>query len=371
MKNIFIKIFVLIFLATFITSCNNENNLINNDKQMKSYKYEAWDVVAVMKTTNGTINILLETELTPITANNFIWLAKSWYYNWVIFHRIIKDFMIQWGDPMWTWMGGTSIYWEKFDDEINQNLKNNKYTISMANAWPNTNWSQFFINTNDNNFLDWKHAVFGEIVEWFENVDKIEKTKTDSSDRPEKEVKMISVEIKEYRDWSLKDYEFNLEDFLSKIEEDKKIAMEAKKDKAVEKWDLVFVHYTWTFENWEKFDSSLDRWTPIDFQVWAWDMIKWFDEAILWMKIWDKKTITLSPSEAYWEYDENNKQVIEKTELQSFVDAWIELKKWNELPTTSWVFKIIDDNETSITIDANHMLAWKTLIFDLELVDIK
>lgn len=362
-------IFILIFLSAFIVSCNKEvqeENLTNNDNIQMS-NYNEWDVVAVMKTTNGTINILLETVKAPITTTNFIGLAKQGYYDGIIFHRIIKDFMIQWGDPDWTGMWGTSIYWEKFNDEFHSDLKNNKYTISMANSGPNTNGSQFFINTANNNFLDWKHSVFGRVVEWFDNIDKIEKSKTDSSDRPEKEVKMISIEIKEYKNNSLKDYDFDLDSTLAKIEEDKKATQEAKKTKVVEKWDSVAVHYTGTLDNWEKFDSSLDRWEPIEFKVWAGQMIKWFDEAVIWMKIGDKKTIKLAPEEAYgWK-----EVVIPKADLLSFIDAGIELKAWWVLPTGQWEIKILKADENSITIENNHPMAGKTLNFDIELVEIK
>lgn len=335
------------------------------------YKYEENDVVAIIKTTNGTINILLETELAPVTSANFIALAKKWYYDGVIFHRIIKWFMIQWGDPDGTGMWWTSIYWWEFNDEFHPELKNYKYTISMANAWANTNWSQFFINTADNHFLDWKHAVFGEVVEWTENIDKIEKTKTDSGDRPEKEVKMISLEIKEYKNWSLKDYNFDEKEAIDFYKNKIKQEQESKKSKEIESWDNISVHYTGTFENWEKFDSSYDRGQSLDFQVWAWMMIKWFDAAVVWMKIWEKKSITLSPEDAYGQRDENNKQTIEKSNLYDFVKAWFKLEVWEILPTQMGQFEIIEADDESITIDANHKMAWKTLNFDIEIVDIK
>jgi cyclophilin family peptidyl-prolyl cis-trans isomerase/FKBP-type peptidyl-prolyl cis-trans isomerase 2 len=332
---------------------------------------EDGDIVGIIKTSTWTIKIKLFTNLVPETTTNFIGLAKKWYYDWIIFHRVIKDFMIQTGDPTWTWMGWVSIYWEKFDDEFNKNLKNIPYSVSMANSWPDTNWSQFFINQVNNGHLDNKHSVFWQVVEWKDTVDKIAKTKTWENDKPEKEIKIINIEIKQYENWILKDYEFNLQEELKKLEEEKKVKMEAKKIKIVEKWDIVSVHYTWTIENWEKFDSSLDRWQPIEFEVWAGLMIKGFDEWVLNMKILDKKTLTLSPSEGYWEYDETKKQVIPKTELTSFTDAWIELVKWWVLPTQMWNLKIIETDDTTVTIDLNHELVWKTLIFDIEIVDIR
>lgn len=348
---------------------NNNNN--DDMENIQTAWVQNWDKVAVIKTNTWTIQIRLFTELVPITTTNFIGLSKKWYYDGVIFHRVIKDFMIQWGDPEWTWMGGESIYGKTFEDEFNSDLTNIKYSISMANAWANTNWSQFFINQNDNNFLDNKHSVFGQVIEWKEVVDRIAKTKTDSSDKPEKEVKIISIEIKEYQDWLLKDYDFNLENALKKVEEEKQELLEAKKDKAIEEWNTVSVHYTWTLEDWTKFDSSYDRWTPLEFQAWVWAMIPWFDAWIMWMKIGETKKLTLSPAEAYWEYDENNKQIIEKVNLQSFVDAWISLEKGVKLPTQYWEFEILETTDDTVTVNTNHALAWKTLIFEVEIVDIK
>ncbi len=334
------------------------------------YKYKDWDIIAEMKTTSWVIKILLEKDLAPITVNNFIWLAVSWYYDGVIFHRIIKWFMIQWWDPDGTWMWGTSIYWEKFNDEFHSELKNNKYTISMANAWPNTNWSQFFINVADNNYLDNKHSVFWEVVEWFDNVDKLAKSKTDSNDKPENEAKIINVKILQYVDWSFKDYSFDKQKAIDEYNELLNKKDNSKKSLEIIEWSNVKVHYTWTLENWDKFDSSYDRGEPLQFVAWVWQMIPGFDKAITWMKIWEKKSITLKPSEAYWEYSEENKQVVPKTELQTFVDAGIPLVVDSVLPTQFWPMTIIDADDETVTINTNHQLAWKTLSFDLEIVDI-
>ena len=101
--------------------------------------------VAVIKTNHGEMNIQLFPDQAPKTVANFVALAKSGYYDGVIFHRIIKDFMIQGGDPTGTGMGGESIYGESFEDEFSKELYNIRGALSMANAGPNTNGSQFFI----------------------------------------------------------------------------------------------------------------------------------------------------------------------------------------------------------------------------------
>ncbi len=211
-----------------INNENNNNNLqINTEKMTK--KLENWDKVAILKTTKWNIKIFLETKKTPITANNFIALIKKWYYNWTIFHRVIKDFMIQWWDPKWNWTWWESIYGDRFEDEFHKDLLNKKFTISMANAWKNTNWSQFFINVVDNVHLNNVHTVFWEVIEWQENVLSISKVKTWENNKPEKEVKIINAEVKEYKDWTLKDFDFSEKDAIKSYKEFKEELIEKKK----------------------------------------------------------------------------------------------------------------------------------------------
>ena len=139
----------------------------------------------------------------------------------------------------------------------------------------------------------------------------------------------------------------------------------------VNKWDNIAVHYTWTLEDGTKFDSSLDRWSPLEFKAWAGQMIPWFDAWVIWMKVWEKKTIEIEAKDAYWEYDETKIQVIPKTDLESFKAAWYKLEKWEKIPTQMWELEIISSDEENVTLDVNHKLAWKKLIFDVEIVEIK
>jgi peptidylprolyl isomerase len=144
-----------------------------------------------LETNMGTIRIALAPDM-PITAGNFETLVQKGYYNGVIFHRVINGFMIQGGDPDGTGCGGPGYV---IKDEFSPNNRNNRGTISMANAGPNTGGSQFFINLVNNNFLDGKHPVFGRVVEGMDVVDKIGKTKTGPGDRPVKEVIIVKAEI--------------------------------------------------------------------------------------------------------------------------------------------------------------------------------
>lgn len=148
----------------------------------------------VLETNYGDITLLMYDDM-PITTGNFVRLVDKGTYDGVIFHRVIDGFMIQGGDPTGTGYGDSSI--PKIRDEFTHeggNL-NSRGTISMANAGPNTGSSQFFINLVDNNFLNTKHPVFGEVIDGMDVVDKIGKVATDQNDRPLEEVKIIKARV--------------------------------------------------------------------------------------------------------------------------------------------------------------------------------
>jgi len=149
----------------------------------------------------GDITIKFNTESTPNTVANFVKLAESGFYDGTKFHRVIKGFMNQGGDPlskddsaMARWGTGGPGY--KFPDEITQNNNNGIGSLSMANSGPNTNGSQFFINVADNSFLDTKHTVFGNVTEGMDVVTAINNVKTGDSDKPEVDVVITSITIK-------------------------------------------------------------------------------------------------------------------------------------------------------------------------------
>jgi peptidylprolyl isomerase len=146
-----------------------------------------------LETNMGDIVIELYSKM-PITSGNFKKLVEKGFYDGVIFHRVIDGFMLQGGDPTGTGTGGPGY---NIQDEFTKTEldENNRGTISMANAGPNTGGSQFFINLGDNNFLDGRHSVFGKVVEGMGVIDKIGKTPTDSQDRPLTEVKIIKASI--------------------------------------------------------------------------------------------------------------------------------------------------------------------------------
>ncbi len=188
-------------------------------------KPQSGDTVAVIKTNKGDIKVRLFPEYAPKATQNFTTHAKNGYYNGIIFHRVIKDFMIQGGDPTGTGMGGESIWGKSFEDEFTPELHNLYGALSMANAGPCTNGSQFFIvhassapesmieqmadladsypadcveaykSVGGTPWLDYHHTVFGQVYDGMETVDVIANSKVDGRDKPLDEVKIENIEI--------------------------------------------------------------------------------------------------------------------------------------------------------------------------------
>ncbi|XP_009399087.1 peptidyl-prolyl cis-trans isomerase CYP71 isoform X2 [Musa acuminata AAA Group] len=150
----------------------------------------------VLHTSLGDIHLRLYPEECPKTVENFTTHCKNGYYDNLIFHRVIKGFMIQTGDPLGDGTGGQSIWGREFEDEFHKSLRHDRpFTLSMANAGPNTNGSQFFITTVATPWLDNKHTVFGRVVKGMDVVQGIEKVKTDKSDKPYQDVKILNVTV--------------------------------------------------------------------------------------------------------------------------------------------------------------------------------
>ncbi|XP_054153988.1 peptidyl-prolyl cis-trans isomerase-like 1 [Oppia nitens] len=153
---------------------------------------------AILETSMGEVVIELYWSESPKTCKNFAELCRRGYYNNTKFHRIIKGFMIQGGDPTGTGRGGASIYGPKFDDEIHPSLKHTGAgIISMANSGPNTNGSQFFITLAPTQHLDGKHAIFGRVSNGMSVVEKMGRIKTDKTDRPVDEVKILKASVRD------------------------------------------------------------------------------------------------------------------------------------------------------------------------------
>ncbi|WP_070119423.1 peptidylprolyl isomerase [Bacillus marinisedimentorum] len=244
MKRVIILMFFLAVAGLTISACgdsagtnentktNEENGQPQSDQNKKGTEVSEYpqfmevqenEKVAVIHTTKGDIKVKLYPEEAPKTVENFITHSKDGYYDGVIFHRVIQDFMVQTGDPQGTGAGGESIWGEPFEDEFSNKLANFRGALSMANRGPDTNGSQFFIvqkkdvgsdmiqQMQEVGFpeeiidlykehggtptLDGRHAVFGHVIEGMDVVDEIANVKTDANDRPAEEIKIESIEI--------------------------------------------------------------------------------------------------------------------------------------------------------------------------------
>lgn len=150
-----------------------------------------------METTQGTIEIELMPEVAPKACENMTKLAEKGYYDGIVFHRIIKEFMIQGGDPTGTGAGGESIWGKPFEDECKSSVTFNKPgLLAMANAGPGTNGSQFFITTVETPWLNGNHTIFGEVKKGYDVVKKLEAVETGMQDRPVKEQKITKMRVK-------------------------------------------------------------------------------------------------------------------------------------------------------------------------------
>jgi len=159
--------------------------------------YAQDDLVVVLQTSQGEIEIKLMPGVAPRACENFTGLVKQGFYDGVIFHRVIKNFMIQGGDPTGTGRGGASIWGKPFPDEVRADVKFDRPgLVAMANAGPNTNRSQFFITTAATPWLNMRHTIFGEVIAGYEIVQNIEGVDTDARDKPISEQRIIRAYIK-------------------------------------------------------------------------------------------------------------------------------------------------------------------------------
>lgn len=326
--------YFLILILTFI-NCKT----LEIDKQ--TYESLEDGLYANIKTTKGDLLVKFYDQESPVTVANFIGLAEGKiankakkenvpFYDGLIFHRVIKDFMIQGGDPLGNGMGDPGY---KFDDEKNDLKHTGKGVLSMANSGPNTNGSQFFITEVPTPWLDGKHTIFGKVILGTEVIDTIANVQKGPQDKPVVPVVMEKVSVfskgKEYKHYdAAKFFEENKE----KIQEKNKIFQEEKDKKALEQFEslkakmtktdsglyytilekgsgekaqdgkTVAVHYEGSLLNGNVFDSSFARNQPIEFKLGEGMVIKGWDEGIALLNEGDKAMFLIPPELGYGAY---------------------------------------------------------------------
>lgn len=279
-------------------------------------------------TNKGEIIAVLHYKKTPITVINFVGLAQgtidsnkgagNHFYDGLIFHRVIKNFMIQGGDPEGTGRGGPGY---KFPDEFDDTLKHDAPgTLSMANSGPGTNGSQFFITHRATSWLDNKHTVFGKVVKGMDVVNKIEKgdmintltiirvggdAKAFKADKASFDAALNNIQSHKGLERKKIEARFETEMYLRYPKALKTesglmyVVLQQGSGSHPEKGDKVQVHYTGKFKDGKVFDSSIDRGTPIEFPVGTGRVIKAWDEALLLMKKGEKRTLLIPYRLAY------------------------------------------------------------------------
>lgn len=316
--------FLMLFVLVFTVSCKK------NDKNQEKVKDLTDGIYAIISTDKGDIMLQLEPEKTPMTVANFITLAEGNndyvadqykgkpFYNGLKFHRVMKDFMIQGGDPMGTGMGGPGY---KFKDEFDASLKHDKAGIlSMANSGPNTNGSQFFITHKATPWLNGKHTVFGHVVKGQEVVNKISKNdvinKVTIIRKGEKAnnfnaKKVFNEEFAKMEEEAKKAQEQRLaliQKILDKEKEAKKYdsglkiyTLKEGTGKKPKKGDNVSIHYTGYLKDGTVFDSSLKRNRPLQTPIGVGRVIQGWDEGVLTMKEGEKAILYIPSYMAYGE----------------------------------------------------------------------
>ncbi len=328
------KLILLAIAIISITSCTPIYKKMNIDKDFYNGLQDG--VYAKMETTKGELIIKFFDKEAPVTVANFVGLAQGTienkakakgtpYYDGIVFHRVIKNFMIQGGDPQGTGMGDPGY---KFDDEKNDLKHEGKGYLSMANSGPNTNGSQFFITEVATPWLDGRHTVFGKVIKGEEVIDAIANTETGAQDRPKTEIKIEKLTVftkgaayekydaakifnegKDKIQENNKAYIAKQEAEAAKKLEDLKAGMTKTasgllykitktnpEGKAPKSGDVVSVHYAGKLTNGQEFDNSFKRGEPIEIPIGVGQVIKGWDEGILLLKEGESATL-LIPSE--------------------------------------------------------------------------
>lgn len=328
------KILLLTIAIITLINCTPIYKKMNIDKDFYNGLQDG--IYAKMETSKGELIIQFFDQDAPVTVANFVGLAQGTienkakakgvpYYDGIVFHRVIKNFMIQGGDPQGTGMGDPGY---KFDDEKNDLKHEGKGYLSMANSGPNTNGSQFFITEVPTPWLDGRHTIFGKVIKGEDVIDAIANSETGAQDRPKEEIKIVKVTVftkgdayekydaaKIFNEGKAKIQENNKAyiakqeaEAAKKLEDLKtgmtttasgllyKITKSNPEGKAPKAGDMVSVHYAGKLTNGQEFDNSFKRGEPIEIPIGVGQVIKGWDEGIQLLKEGEAATL-LIPSE--------------------------------------------------------------------------
>jgi len=342
------KMILAAIAATMITSCTPIYKKMNVDKE--TYAGLSDGLYANLQTSKGNMIVKFEEEKAPVTVANFIGLAEGKipnkakskgvpFYDGTIFHRVIKDFMIQGGDPKGTGMGDPGY---KFEDEKNDLQHTGKGILSMANSGPNTNGSQFFITEVATPWLDGRHTIFGKVVQGEDVIDAIANVEKGPQDKPKTDVVLEKVSVfakgDQYKNYdaakTFEEGKKNIaahnkamtekieaekkrkeEEFAAaqaKLVEDMKAGMQStpsglhyrittaiEEGKKPQKGDIVSVHYAGKLVNGTEFDSSFKRNEPIEIPIGMGRVIAGWDEGIMLLKEGESATFLIPSELAY------------------------------------------------------------------------
>ena len=329
---------MLLLVAFFVTSCSSIPKYMSKEE----YKALGDGVYAHMETSKGNMLIKLHEKEAPMTVANFVGLAEGKienkakplgepYYDGIIFHRVIKDFMIQGGDPTGTGSGDPGY---KFEDEVTKELKHDKKGIlSMANSGPNTNGSQFFITEVATPWLDMKHTVFGEVIDGIEVIDTIANVKKGPQDKPLENITINHIDVirkgDDYKKYEPAEaFETAKANHKVKMEEEKKRQAEWEKQQVDRLKDLesnatvtesglkyyitekgdgakptkgedIKVHYALRLKDGKVLDSSYDRKQPLDVTVGETQLIPGWMEALTMFEKGTKVFLAIPPALGY------------------------------------------------------------------------
>lgn len=344
------------------TKIENTDTLVSADSKLDGFQImgpQNGDLVAILETSKWEVKIRLFKEDAPLTVANFVWLAQDGYYKNYPISKVIKNFKVEFW-PEEEWEIKTAHGWT-IKNEFNENLKHIGWAVYSKNEEIMQNGSTFgIIHDSVQAQFDNNYTVFGQVFDSEDVLNTIAWVEVSSTAEPEEELKVLKIEIKEYQNWEFVKTSYKWDKVAEDIVSEYTVSAE---------WSTVDLHYELKIDGSDEvFQTTYTGWTPFTFVTGRSSVIKWFEEAAIWMKVWEEKTFSLAPADAYGEYDEEKVRTISKAEIGEAFDSMF---AWGQVQTMYGPFKVVSKDENSAKIDFNHSLAGKTLDYKIEVVWIR